>query len=67
MKNSKFIENQIIKTLKKKEQGRSVGDLSIELGIDKSTLYTGARSMAAWNSNSLKGLRNMKRKIIDSN
>ncbi|WP_081606506.1 transposase [Psychroflexus gondwanensis] len=39
MKNSKFSESQIIKALKENEQVRSVGDLSRELGIDKSTFY----------------------------
>ncbi|MAZ27025.1 MAG: hypothetical protein CL868_08090 [Cytophagaceae bacterium] len=39
MKNSKFSESQIIKALKENKQGRSVGDLSRELGIDKSTFY----------------------------
>ncbi|TLP81875.1 transposase [Maribacter sp. ACAM166] len=39
MKSSKFSESQIIKALKENEQGRSVGDVSRELGIDKSTFY----------------------------
>ena len=39
MKKSKFTESQIIKALKENEQGRSVGDVSRELGIDKSTFY----------------------------
>ncbi len=39
MKKSKFTESQIIKALKENEQGRSVGDISRELGIDKSTFY----------------------------
>ena len=39
MKSSKFSESQIIKALKENEQGRNVGDLSRELGIDKSTFY----------------------------
>jgi putative transposase len=39
MKTSKFSEHQIIKALKENEQRRSVGDLSRELGIDKSTFY----------------------------
>ncbi|WP_171017281.1 transposase, partial [Maribacter sp. ACAM166] len=32
MKSSKFSESQIIKALKENEQGRSVGDVSRELG-----------------------------------
>lgn len=39
MKKSKFTWSQIIKALKENEQGRSVGDISRELGIDKSTFY----------------------------
>lgn len=39
MKKSRFTESQIIKTLKEIEKGRSVGELSRELGIDKSTIY----------------------------
>jgi len=39
MKKSKFTESQIIKALKENEQGRSVGDISREMGIDKSTFY----------------------------
>ncbi len=39
MKKSRFTQSQIIKALKENEQGRSVGDLSRELGIDKSTFY----------------------------
>ena len=38
MRKSKFTESQIIKALKENEQGRSVGDLSRELGIDTSTI-----------------------------
>tara|TARA_R110002012_G_scaffold318604_1_gene537350 strand:- start:48074 stop:48196 length:123 start_codon:yes stop_codon:yes gene_type:complete len=38
MKNRKFSESQIIKALKENGQGRSVGDLSRELGIDNSSL-----------------------------
>ncbi|WP_335341954.1 transposase [Flagellimonas abyssi] len=34
MKKSKLTENQIIKALKENEQGRKVGDISREMGID---------------------------------
>jgi putative transposase len=49
MKSSKFSESRIIRSLKENEQGRSVGDLSRELGIDKSTSTTGERNMVVWN------------------
>ena len=39
MKKSKFTESQIIKALKENEQGRTVGDISREMGVDKSTFY----------------------------
>ena len=39
MKRSKFTESQIIKALKENEQGRNVGDISREMGVDKSTFY----------------------------
>lgn len=39
MKKSKFAESRIIKALKENEQGRSVSDVSREMGIDKSTFY----------------------------
>lgn len=39
MKKSKFTETQIVKILKKNQQGRSVPELARELGIDKSTIY----------------------------
>lgn len=44
MKSSKFTESQIIRALKENQQGRSVGDISRELAIDK----TGVRNMEAW-------------------
>ena len=37
MKKGKFTESQIISALKENEQGRSVGEVSREMGIDKST------------------------------
>ena len=39
MKKSKFTESRIIKALKENEQGRKVGDISREMGIDSSTFY----------------------------
>lgn len=39
MKKSKFTEVQIIRALKENEQGRSVGEISREMGVDKSTFY----------------------------
>ena len=39
MKKSNFTESQIIKALKENEQGRKVGNISREMGIDTSTFY----------------------------
>ena len=39
MKKSKFTEVQIIRALKENERGRSVGEISREMGVDKSTFY----------------------------
>ena len=39
MKTSNFSENQIIKAIKENEQGRSVSEISRELGVAKSTFY----------------------------
>jgi len=39
MKKSRFTESQIVKALKENENGRSVEDISRELGINKGTFY----------------------------
>lgn len=59
MKNSKFTESQIIKALKENEQGRSVGDLSRELGIDKSTFYYWRKKYGGMESSHLKRLKEL--------
>ena len=40
MKRSKFTETQIINAIKANESGRSVDELSRELGINKGTFYS---------------------------
>ncbi len=42
MKKSRFIETQIIRALKKNNQGRSVGNFSRELDVDESMFYNGS-------------------------
>lgn len=59
MKRSKFSESQIIKTLKENEQGRSVGDLSRELGIDKSTFYYWRKKYGGMEKQELKRLKDL--------
>ena len=59
MKQSKFSESQIIKALKENEQGRSVGDLSRELGIDKSTFYYWRKKYGGMEKQELKRLKDL--------
>lgn len=39
MKKPLFTDGQIIKALKENEQGRKVGDIAREMGVEKSTFY----------------------------
>ena len=59
MKQSRFTESQIIKALKENEQGRSVGDLSRELGIDKSTFYYWRKKYGGMDRQELKRLKEL--------
>lgn len=59
MKSSKFSESQIIKFLKENEQGRSVGDLSRKLGIDKSTFYYWRKKYGGMENQELKHLKDL--------
>jgi len=64
MKNSKFSESQIIKSLKENEQGRSVGDLSRELGIDKSTFYYWRKKYGGMENQELKRLKDLEQENL---
>lgn len=59
MKKSRFTESQIIKALKENEQGRSVGDLSRELGIDSSTFYYWRKKYGGMDRQELKRLKEL--------
>lgn len=59
MKKSRFTESQIIKTLKEIEKGRSVGELSRELGIDKSTIYYWRKKYGGMETSELKRLKEL--------
>lgn len=59
MKKSRFTESQIIKALKENEQGRSVGDLSRDLGIDKSTFYYWRKKYGGMDRQELKRLKEL--------
>jgi len=59
MRSSKFSEIQIIKALKENQQGRSVGELSRELGIDKSTFYYWRKKYGGMEQQELKRLKEL--------
>ena len=59
MKSSKFSESQILKALKENEQGRSVGEVSRELGIDKSTFYYWRKKYGGMDQQELKRLKEL--------
>lgn len=59
MKTSNFSESQILKALKENEAGRSVGDVSRELGIDKSTFYYWRKKYGGMEQQELKRLKEL--------
>ena len=59
MRSSKFSESQIIKALQENQQGRSVGELSRELGIDKSTFYYWRKKYGGMEQQELKRLKEL--------
>ncbi|MBW3517897.1 transposase [Flavobacterium sp. NKUCC04_CG] len=59
MKTSNFSESQIIKALKENEQGRSVSELSRELGIDTSTFYYWRKKYGGMEQQELKRLKEL--------
>ncbi len=59
MKQSKFTEGQIIKALKENESGRSVEDLSRELGINKGTFYNWRKKYAGMEVSHLRRLKEL--------
>lgn len=59
MKRTKFTEIQIIKALKEEEGGRSVMDISRELGINKQTFYNWKKKYSGMNGDQLKRLKEL--------
>ena len=59
MKKSKFTESQIIKALKENEAGRSVEEISRELGINKGTFYTWRNKYGGMEVSHLKRLKEL--------
>lgn len=59
MKKSKFTESQIIKALKENESGRSVEEISRELGINKGTFYNWRKKYGGMEVSHLKRLKEL--------
>jgi putative transposase len=59
MKKSKFTESQIIKALKENEGGRSVEEISRELGVNKGTFYNWRKRYSGMEVSHLKRLKEL--------
>ena len=59
MKRSKFTESQIIKALKENEGGRSVEEISRELGINKGTFYNWRKKFGGMEVSHLRRLKEL--------
>lgn len=59
MKKSKFTESQIVRALKENEAGRSVEELSRELGINKGTFYNWRKKYGGMEVSHLKRLKEL--------
>ena len=59
MKKSKFSESQIIKALKENEAGRSVQELSRELGISQGTFYKWRKQYGGMEVSQMKKLKEL--------
>ncbi len=59
MKKSRFTESQIVKALKEEENGRSVSDISREMGINKQTFYNWKKKYAGMNGDQLRRLKEL--------
>jgi len=59
MKKSKYTESQIIRALKENESGRSVEEISRELGISKGTFYVWRKKYGGMEVSHLKRLKEL--------
>lgn len=59
MKKSKFTESQIVKALKEAAGGRSVTDISRELGINAQTFYNWKKKYSGMDGDQLKRLKEL--------
>ena len=60
MKKTRFSESQIIKALKENEAGRSVEEISREMGIHKGTFYNWRKQYSGMEASHLKELKQLK-------
>ena len=59
MKKTKFTETQIVKAIKEAEGGRSVADISRELGINPQTFYNWKKKYSGIDGDQLKRLKEL--------
>jgi putative transposase len=59
MKKTKFSEAQIVKAIKESENGRSVSDISRELGINPRTFYNWKKKYSGMDGDQLKRLKEL--------
>ena len=59
MKKTKFTETQIVKAIKEAEGGRSVADISRELGINPQTFYNWKKKYSDMDGDQLKRLKEL--------
>ena len=59
MKKSKFTESQIIKAIKSNESGRSVEEVSRELGVSAGTFYTWRKKYGGMEVSHMKRLKEL--------
>ena len=59
MKKTKFTETQIVKAIKEAESGRSIADISRELGINPQTFYNWKKKYSGMDGDQLKRLKEL--------
>lgn len=59
MKKSTFTESQIVKAIKEAENGRTVADISRELGINPQTLYNWKKRYSGMDGEHLRRLKEL--------
>jgi putative transposase len=61
MKRSRFSEKQIIKAIKENESGRSVEEITRELGISAGTFYNWRKKYSGMEASQLKEMKELQR------